>query len=121
MFEKTQQAATQLSQAVTQETNEAVSTVKAMIVPAIAGLFGSIAGAATKAKENVESGEFLSKAKATVAAANTSASKPAAEAAPLPTEEQNAMINSMRRAGVEDDKIAAALNISVLTVKMAWA
>lgn len=122
MFEKTQQAATQLSQAVTEETNEAVNTVKAMVVPAVAGFFASIAGAATKAKEGVESGEFLQKAKDAVSRAGVATADdggPKVEAAPLPTREQNDAIKTLRSIGKTDEEISEIVGVSVLTVKMA--
>lgn len=121
MFEKTQKAAIDLSAAATEETSQAVNMVKAMVVPTIAGLFNSIATAATKAKENVESGDFFSKVKE---AANTMAmdvaDKPKADADPPPTEEENTVITALRNAGKSDAEIATILGISPLTVKMAW-
>lgn len=113
MFKKTQEAAVQLSSAAITDTNEAINTAKAMIVPAVAGFFNSIATAATKAKENVESGEFLNKAKAAVA----DAVKP--EAAPFPTAAENDAIKVLRTLGKTDEEIAKAVGVSVLTVKMA--
>lgn len=122
MFEKTQKAAIDLSAAATEETSQAVNMVKAMVVPTIAGLFNSIATAATKAKENVESGDFFSKVKeaANSMATDVVGKTPAAEAAPLPTEEQNTTISVLQAAGKTDEEIATILGVSVLTVKMAW-
>lgn len=119
MFEKTQKAAIDLSAAATEETSQAITMVKAMVVPTIAGLFNSIATAATKAKENVESGDFFSKVKeAANSMAMDAADKPKAD--PLPTEEENTVITALRNAGKSDAEIATILGISPLTVKMAW-
>lgn len=115
MFEKTQKAATDLSVAVTEDANQAVSMAKAMVVPAVAGLFGTLAGYANKIKEGVESGEFVAKAKEAV----STATKPAAEADPLPTQEQNTTIAVLRASGKSDEQIAELLGVSIRTVKMA--
>lgn len=113
MFEKTQKSAAELGVAVVEETNQAVNMVKAMVVPTIAGFFGTIAGAANKAKENVQSGDFFSKAKEAATAA------PKAEADPIPTAEQNTTILVLRAAGKSDAEIAKILGVSILTIKMA--
>lgn len=123
MFEKTQKAAVDLSAAATEETSQAVSMVKAMVVPAVANIFGSLAGYANKVKEGVESGAFVAKAKEAVANATSTAPDggPVETVAdPLPTEAQNVMIKAMRAAKVSDEQIAASLDLSVRTVKMAW-
>jgi len=123
MFEKTQKAAVDLSAAATEETSQAVSMVKAMVVPAVANVFGSLAGYANKIKAGVESGEFVAKAKEAVQSATTTATDGGpveTSADPLPTEAQNVMIKAMRNAQVSDEQIAASLDISVRTVKMAW-
>jgi DNA-binding NarL/FixJ family response regulator len=117
MFEKTQKAATDLSVAVTEDANQAVSMAKAMVVPAVAGLFGTLAGYANKIKEGVESGEFVAKAKDAVASATKTAESAVAD--PLPTQEQNTTIAVLRASGKSDEQIAELLGVSIRTVKMA--
>lgn len=107
MFKKTEEAAANLAGAVVDDATAALVVAKAAVVPAVAGLFGTLAGYANKLKEGIEDGSLFKPASV----------EPTAD--PLPTPEQNAAIATLRKVGQSDEAIAEALNVSVLTVKMA--
>jgi len=116
MFEKTQKAARDLSLIATHEATEAVTTVKAAVVPTVAGFFGTLADYANKVKEGIESGELFKPLDANEEAKSQDGGT---FADPLPTKEQNAAIHALRVIGKTDEEIADTLNVSLLTVKMA--
>jgi hypothetical protein len=115
VFEKSQKAVTDLSVAVTEDVNQSVAIAKAVVVPAVAGFFGSIATLANKVQAGVADGSLFKAAEAKVA--ETVAAKP--EPAPFPTPEQNAAIKTLRALGRTDDEIAGIVGVTVLTVKQA--
>jgi DNA-binding NarL/FixJ family response regulator len=112
MFEKTQKAASELGAAVTADATIAVAKAKAAVIPAVSGFFGKIAAAAQTVAEGVEDGSIFKPA-------TTPATEPKVDADPLPTEEENAAIRTMRARGQSDEQIAHILGVSVRTVKMA--
>lgn len=116
MFEKTQKAANELGAAVTTDATNALALAKAVVIPAVSGFFGKIANAANTVAAGVEDGSLFKKTETSADAGSGDAKA----ADPLPTETQNAAINSLRAVGKTDEEIAETLGVSVLTVKMAW-
>jgi len=116
MFKNTEKAFADLAGAVTQDTATFTKAAKDMVVPAIAEFFGRLAHHANKIKEGVENGEFFQMDANDEAKSHDGGTF----ADPLPTKEQNAAIHALRVIGKTDEEIAESLNVSVLTVKMAW-
>lgn len=114
MFEKTQKAANELGAAVTADATNAVAVAKAAVIPAVSGFFNKIATGAQSVAAGIEDGSLFETVKTSVAG------KPATEADPLPTQEQNTAIRSLRALGKSDEEIAATVGVSVLTVKMSF-
>jgi DNA-binding NarL/FixJ family response regulator len=117
MFEKTQTAVTQLTNAITEDVTNASALAKAMVIPTVAGLFGNLASYANKVKEGIETGDLFKAAE--VKPATVDVETPAPTADPLPTMEQNITINLLRKIGKTDEEIASTLGVSIRTVAMA--
>jgi hypothetical protein len=110
MFEKTQKAVTELSQAVSQDVASAITLAKAVVVPTVTEYLNKIAAAAQNTSQGVQDGSLFKTTEQAV--------KPVAD--PLPTEAQNDAIKVLRALGKTDEEIAKAVGVSVLTVKMCY-
>ena len=119
LFNRTEKAVTDLSQAITQDVTQAIAVGKAAVKPAVAGVFATAAGYLTKIQKGVESGELFKRAQ--TEAETAPAAKPANDTAEsLPTEAENAAIRAARKAGKTDAQIAEFLGISILKVNMSF-
>lgn len=117
MFEKTQKAVTELSQAVSQDLASAVAMAKAVVVPTVTEYLNKIAAAAQNTSQGVQDGSLFKAGPDANQLAKCNDGGTFAD--PLPTEAQNDFIKVLRVLGKTDEEIAEVVGVSIRTVKMA--